>query len=113
MNTMSRWRVLAYLVGITVFVLSKGLVALALDAATSIWDLPDQIVIYWYRKGPIFLVATLLILFGFDHMLFPQCTLMGVGRRYSLRSVRLLGVVVMGVGVFLLRAALFGNAVAW
>jgi hypothetical protein len=72
---MSRWRVLAYLVGITVFVLSKGLVALALDAVTSIWDLPDQIVTYWYRKGPIFLVATLLILFGLDHMLFPHCTL--------------------------------------
>jgi hypothetical protein len=75
MNTKSRWHVLAYLVGITVSVLSKGLVALALDAVTSIWELPDQIVTYWYRKGPIFLVATLLILFGLDHMLFPHCTL--------------------------------------
>jgi hypothetical protein len=110
---MSRWRVLAYLVGITVFVLSKGLVALALDAVTSIWDLPDQIVTYWYRKGPIFLVATLLILFGFDHVLFPQRTLMDVGRRYSLRSVQLLGVVVMGVGIYLFYTALFGRAVAW
>jgi hypothetical protein len=100
-------------VGITVFVLSKGLIALALDAVTSIWDMPDEIVTYWYRKGAIFLVATLLILFGFDHMLFPQRTLMGVGRRYSLRSVQLLGVVVMGIAIYLFYTALFGRAVAW
>jgi hypothetical protein len=110
---MSGWRALGYIVGISALVLSKFLVAQALEGLTLIVDLPENTVVYWYRKGPIFLIAALLILFGFDHILFSKGALMSGGREDNFRFVKLVGVVAVGLGIYWLYAALFGNARAW
>ena len=110
---MSVWRSIAYLAGITILILSKYLVALSLDVIHRIWNPTDQLATYWYGKGPIILIATILVVFGIDHMLFPNGALMSWGQESNLPFVQAIGVVALGIGIYLLYAALFGRAVAW
>lgn len=110
---MPLWRFWAYILGITVLVLSKFLVAQALSVIPRIWKLPDQFVAYWFGKGPVFLAAMLLILFGIDHVLFPEGALMGARRLDSHRFVRCAGIVTLILGSYLFYQALCGTATAW
>ena len=104
---------MAYLAGITILILSKFLVALSLGVVLWIWNPTDQLVANWYCKGPVILIATILVLFGIDHMLFPHGALMSWGQESNLKFVQAIGVAALGIGIYLLYAALLGRAVAW
>lgn len=101
----------AYLLGISVLLLSKLLIPLILHIILRVWHLPDQVVAYWLGKGPPFVTATVFILFGIDHILSPRDSLViwaGRGSRYA----QVAGGVALGLGIVVLYLTFTGRATA-